>query len=797
MLCNNSCCNLQHSNIVLHSVIFRKLKASPQYVGITKSLLNEHQENVGPGVGLIMERFVEQPFKRNYKLPDTCEKRPKSDNKPDNEHQSESAQIPAKAVVEDLSVHEEEDEREDHAESPGDDLPASRNKKMQNVEEDENEDAELQGDGESEAKNDKQSNDNQQSNSNDLSAGNEVRDKIEGTNSDDDFFGGSGCDPLGDGDALPDELYDEDESDKQCVGYEQNQRGNKVCNDETAKPNNPVEKKVAQQQKICNNDKVEPMASKKKITAETLTAAYEDFEKNRKTTQLGSGAPKDDKKKPRTSKNNKSSTKKHVGKVVSNRRLSLNRKVIIVEDDVIDESLLGSRPGRDARRRRNSTGNLDFRKKQDTVMRKNRLSLPSVAVSKKSVKEPKKRQSVAVRTDTSKKPAIKAKTSDRVPSLPTPPKSEPPTRKEKKKSILKSKRRATISQDVPTSKDRLVDSTATKKKKKRVSLNPRLSVAKSKKVEVVDLFGDGDDNTLFGCDVLSYAKTPNSRKDNSRLLEKYTKRPSLKPSGRTTPFKSKASVVMRSSVEEPKRSVKSRSNYRTTINTRETRTLKNSEILNTSRTKRVENRAVVQTETLAELQNDIQNGSVLRNEVTEDLSVQSTGCSFGSYNHDETETEVTELSYMQPLHDVYYGHESSQTEFFGCSWVAESSIDEHFQPFHDYYIAQESVVTEEEDEEESVCLLHGVYFGLDDNDSNGETELEFCSLIDEDETLNQSIYFHDCYYGKEHCIIEDDEEENTQGQENKVGAARIPRRHVQSRPLFVMALFAAMLSRAF
>ena len=575
-----------------------------------------------------MERFVEQPFKRNYKIPDACEKRPKSDNK----HQSESTQVPAKAVVEVLSVHsKKKDENEEHAESLGDDLSASRNKKMQHVEEEKNEYAELQRDDESEAKNNKQAEDNRQSNSNDLSAGNEVRDNIEATASDG-FFGGSTSDPFGDDDAPLEELQDEEKSDKPFVeGYEQNQRRNKVHNEETAKPNNPVEKKV------IHYGKVEPMASKKKITAETLTAAYEDFEKNRKTTQLisvhnsfnGSGAEKDDKKMPHTFKNDKSCTKKNVDKVVSNRRLGYNRKVIIVEDDVIDESLLGSRPGRDVRRRRNSTGNLDIRKKQDTA--KNRLSLPSAAVkTTKSVKEPKKRLSVATRTDTTgKKPTVKAKTSDREPSLPTPPKSEPPIRKEKKKS-LKSSRRATISQDIPTSiKDRLVDSTATKKKKKRVSLNPRLSVAKPKKVEVVDLFGDGAD-TLFGCDVLSYAKTPNSRKDNSRLLEKYTaKRSSLKPSGHTPSLMSKAITVTSSSVE-PKRSVKSRSYHRTANNTRETRTLRNSETLNenTSRTKRLENRAVVQTETLAERQN----GSMLRDEDTsrDDLSVESTGGSFGS-----------------------------------------------------------------------------------------------------------------------------------------------------------------------
>ena len=123
-----------------------------------------------------MERFVEQPFKRNYKIPDACEKRPKSDNK----HQSESTQVPAKAVVEVLSVHsKKKDENEEHAESLGDDLSASRNKKMQNIEEEKNEYAELQGDGVSEAKNNKQSEDNRQLSSDDLSAGNEVRENIE------------------------------------------------------------------------------------------------------------------------------------------------------------------------------------------------------------------------------------------------------------------------------------------------------------------------------------------------------------------------------------------------------------------------------------------------------------------------------------------------------------------------------------------------------------------------------------------------------------------------------------------
>ena len=111
-----------------------------------------------------------------------------------------------------------------------------------------------------------------------------------------------------------------------------------------------------------------------------------------------------------------------------------------MEDDIIDESLLGPRPGgtNAHRRRRNSTGNILLHKAtKNTATRKNRHSLPAVTTTKPSVKKLPTAVSTSAHSHMKKKPLRREVTLEVVEA----PKSAPQVRKTK--SILKkSNRRA-------------------------------------------------------------------------------------------------------------------------------------------------------------------------------------------------------------------------------------------------------------------------------------------------------------------------------------------------------------------
>ena len=316
-------------------------------------------------------------------------------------------------------------------------------------------------------------------------------------------------------------------------------------------PPSPIDQNQAQQTEAEQSNKGR---RKKLLTAETLTAAYEDFERNRKTTQITSvsktintnSQPLVVMKDSGGSNNNQSSQRLSSRMSMSDWRRSLkNRKVVIVEDDIIDESLLGPRPGgtNAHRRRRNSTGNIGLLHKatKNTATRKNWHSLPAVTATKPSVKKLPAAVSTSKHSHMKKKPLRREVTLEAVEA----PKSAPQMRKTK--SILKKSNRR-VSHEPTTSKDNAVSSSSSAKNR-RVSLNLK-PLVKPAKVNDVDLLDDS--NSLFGCGVRSYAKTPNARKNNnSRLLKKYSSRKKFGSGISHTPShkSSESDSTLRSSID--------------------------------------------------------------------------------------------------------------------------------------------------------------------------------------------------------------------------------------------------------
>ena len=345
------------------------------------------------------------------------------------------------------------------------------------------------------------------------------------------------------------------------------------------------------------------------------------------------------------------------------------------------------------------------------------------------------------------------------------PKSAPQVRK--KKSILKSNRRATISHSNPTSKD------SHQAKNRRVSINPKVMVTKPKKVEVADLFDD--DNSLFGCEMLSYAKTP------KQLIVKHSD--SIARSSRTSKSSTNGTMILAGQRR------KNRSSLRAGELARRSRT-------NTIQTMRVE-RQSAEAEPQSSPTSVIQRGNKdIADDTQDDLSINNStgGGSFGD-DDDHADTVLHSptsdtVSFAQPFHDVYFGNESgAHTASLSSGASLDSSVNED-QPFYDSLYGQDGI-TEEKDE--SCCQpFRDCLYGLDSN----ESELDFTSL-DVPAIDPPSAYFHDSYFGNEedpYAIEEEDENDLVPVHKAEKRVAMI-RRTVRSNGLIVV-LFAVLLTRA-
>jgi len=788
-------------------------------------MLSDHQADLGSGSGLIMERFMEYPFKRNYQLPGTIIEKDKVQKKfrvpttkaeePDDnvdDDDDEKEVVSSQKPVDEASDHvlSEDDEGDDEEEeisassvvskdhAGSDDLSATSSyEKDQDA--NEQEDAKVVNPPSS------LGDDNEEPNISDVLRND--KQSAQGSNKEEEeeemSFGGGDRDPFEVDepeiqvekankvvDKQDDQSPNKDESDADHI------KNNGDTNDE---PPSPIDQDQGQQTEVEQSNEV---GRKKLLTAETLTAAYEDFERNRKTTQITSvGNTINSNSQPLVvaedsggTNNNQSSQPLPSRMSVSDWRRSLkNRKVVIVEDDIIDESLLGPRPGRTNahRRRRNSTGNVGLLHKvtKDKVTRKHRHSLPAVTTTKPSMKKLPTTVSTSKHSHMKKKPLRREVTLEAVEA----PKSAPQVRKTK--SILKkSNRRA--SHEPTTSKSNAVSSSSSTKNR-RVSLNLK-PLVKPAKVNDVDLLDDS--NSLFGCGVRSYAKTPNARKNNnSQLLEKYSSRKKFGSGVSHTPsHKAKSEAesdsTLRSSIE-PRKVVQSSSRDKRRTSLRSVNTSRHSKSgasrgsksHSATRSQRDEATVVVDPQNnKGEHESTISSKEKADDTLLhdDDMSVHSTGGSF----HCEEETVISPTtsdteSFVQPLHDVYFGHDgSNQSASQSTSSLIDACVDnEDAQNFHDCFYGQE-VINGEESCQSNGQPLHDVFYGLDSNGSL--PELEFTSLVDQTES---STPLYDSYFGKEPPSLVEDESKG----EAEVVMMRSPKRCVmQSNRLLIGVLLA-------
>ena len=777
-------------------------------MGLTMTMLSDHQADVGSGSGLIMERFMEYPFKRNYQLPGTIIEKDKvqkksrvpntkaeeaDDDVDEEEKEVVSSQKPADEASDHVSSAEDEgdvEEQETSLASVESKEHAGSDDLSVTFSQDKDQDANEQEEAKVVNPPSSLGDDNKEPNITDLVQNENAR----GSNKEEEemSFGGGDRDP-----------FEVDEPEVQV------EKANKVVDkQDDQSPNNdelgadslidkpPIPKVGKAQSQQSEAEQSNKGRRKKLLTAETLTAAYEDFERNRKTTQITSvGNAINSNSQPLVVEdsggiNNYQSSQRLSSRMsVSEWRRSLkNRKVVIVEDDIIDESLLGPRPGgtNAHRRRRNSTGNIGLLHKttKNTATRKNRHSLPAIMTTKPSVKKLPTAVSTSKHSHMKKKPLRREVTEEAVEA----PKSAPQVRKTK--SILKkSNRRA--SHEPATSKSNAVSSSSSVKNR-RVSLNlkPLVKPAKVNDVDSLD-----DSNSLFGCGVRSYAKTPNARKNNnSRLLEKYSSRKKFGSGVSHTPsHKNSESETMRSSIE-PKKAVQSSSQDKRRTSLRSVNTSRRSKS-SASRGSKSHSATRSQRDeaTVVDPQNhkdEHESNISIKEKVDDtlhddDMSVHSTGGSF----HCEEESVISPTpsdteSFTQPLHDVYFGHDgSNQSASQSTSSLIDACVDnEDAKNFHDCFYGQE-VINGEEADHSNGQPLHDVFYGLDSNDSL--PELEFTSVADQPES---STPFYDSYFGKEPNLVEDDESE---GEAEVVMTLRSPKRCVmQSNRLLVGVLLA-------
>ena len=170
--------------------------------------------------------------------------------------------------------------------------------------------------------------------------------------------------------------------------------------------------------------------------------------------------------------------------------------------------------------------------------------------------------------------------------------------------------------------------------------------------------------------------------------------------------------------------------------------------------------------------------------ISDDQSINTAGgaaCFFESHNDEKSAS-------VQPLHDIYFGLEDEHSTAEYSFSMLEYNLNES-QIFHDVYFGRESVVENDDEEDYPRFPTHGVYFGLDDAHSLDESQLSMISLTEP----RAEIPFHDLYFGQETYY---EEVTGPLHNESETVRTRIPRCTIRSKPLFVMALLAAMLSRA-
>ncbi|KAL9182263.1 hypothetical protein ACHAXT_012915 [Thalassiosira profunda] len=166
---------------------------------------------------------------------------------------------------------------------------------------------------------------------------------------------------------------------------------------------------------------------------------------------------------------------------------------------------------------------------------------------------------------------------------------------------------------------------------------------------------------------------------------------------------------------------------------------------------------------------------------------------FGAAALAEGSDDEAESICQQPFYGVQFGLDDN------CSFAqAEHELLSlvpipHTISFHDVYFGKEHVMEEERDsvDESEPVHFYGVYYGLDDN-ASVQSGLELSSLV---LASPGPVLFHDVYFGKEHVVAEEEDEESDSNEPSSNAPKRIPRCTVQSQPLLVITLLFAMMAR--
>lgn len=470
------------------------------------------------------------------------------------------------------------------------------------------------------------------------------------------------------------------------------------------------------------------------------------------------------------------------------RRSQKSTKKIVAENAAIDESLLESHRGNNVTQRRNSDG--DDASDSNTTRQRSSTAKGSVFVESQSAsrknKGTKQRWSsdgVATSIRTAKALSTLRKATRRQ-SLP----SASDMRMKQPTSSMQ--RQQNLSTTIKVTSTNLSSSSKSTKKRSLTLIQANSSVKKRKVVTVVDLFGESD--SLFGCEIKLRPKTP-------RVIDKDTI-----SSTKSNTRECRASTAI-SNYVDPKRIGKPRTvQFSNGGNNVRNNVSESTAVGSSIATPLLRGPNAKRSTSVGEHDNRIETSLVnLGNnidlaETLDNLSISSNGgasCDFEIYD-DVTHQEAI----AQSMYDVYFGQEDDHVTVNALPEMIEHPPSNDYQYLHDTYFGQESVIDDDTDDETDVEVysavqlrIHGIYFGLDDNISvySNQSEVGAFSWFE----LYATISFYDYYFGQEmysDVTVGDmmDLEQQTMPTKKKS-----PRCVVKWKPVWVMVLFAWVITQ--
>lgn len=469
------------------------------------------------------------------------------------------------------------------------------------------------------------------------------------------------------------------------------------------------------------------------------------------------------------------------------RRSVKSTKTIVAENVASNESLLESHHGNNTTQRQNSDG--DDASDSNTTRRGSSTAKGSVIVESQSASRKNKGTKQRWSSDgvpsslrTAKAPSTLRKATRRQ-SLP----SASDVRMKQPTSSMQRQQR--LSTTIKVTSTNLSSSSESTKKRSLTLIHANSLVKKRKVVTVVDLFGESDSH--FGCQIKHRPKTP-------RVIDK-DKISSTKSNTR----KGRASTAVSSDVD-PKRignhqTLRFSNGGNKVLRGNNVSETTSAPVYDSTIATLLSRRPNAKRSISVDLRDDLidttpvkQGNNIDLAETFDDLSISSTGgatCDFGN-NDDVTHQEAI----AQSMYDVYFGQDDDHVTGNAHPTMIEYPPSNHYQNLHDTYFGQESVIDDNDSDAEEYSAMqlrtHGIYFGLDDNLSN-QSEVGVISWFE----LYATIPFHDYYFGQEtYCEVEVGGMMHLE-QQMILTKKKSPRCVVQWKPVWVMVLFAWIITQ--